>query len=110
MSVKSVVGGAIGFAVGGPAGAAIGAGIGGSMDASKQQAQAAQSAAATQAGMAQEGQRRDMRRSSPLLAVTRLAEGDEILVPNHSTLRHTVEKTIAGQGLRNGSPYGLTRR
>jgi len=55
MSVKSIVGGALGFAVGGPVGAAVGAGIGGSMDASKQQAQAAESAAATQAGMAQEG-------------------------------------------------------
>lgn len=55
MSVKSVVGGAIGFAVGGPAGAAIGAGLGGSMDAAKQQSQAAQAAAGTQAAAASEG-------------------------------------------------------
>ena len=53
MSIKSIVGGALGFAVGGPAGAAIGAGIGGASESADVQSEAAKQAAQTSSSASQ---------------------------------------------------------
>lgn len=97
---KTVVGGAIGFAVGGPAGAAIGAGLGGAMDASKQQAQAAQAAAGTQAAAASEGvaeQRRQFDKlvelMSPYVGAGRAATAEQLALLGFEEV--PVEEAIA---------------